>query len=71
MLESNINEGNQKLIDSKSLLYGVSITDACINLVTTDEILNILSNSKKKNYKTENHKRLKLGDIHGGINYLI
>jgi len=71
MIESNINEGNQKLIDSKSLLYGVSITDACINLVTTDEILNILSNSKKKNYKTENHKRLKLGDIHGGINYLI
>ena len=37
MLESNINEGKQKL--SKNLEYGVSITDACINLEETELLL--------------------------------
>ncbi len=40
MLESNINEGNQPLQkDRTKLKYGVSITDACINWVTTEELL--------------------------------
>ena len=40
MLESNINEGNQPLQKDRSKLkYGVSITDACINWVTTEELL--------------------------------
>ncbi|MBH65404.1 MAG: 3-deoxy-7-phosphoheptulonate synthase [Chloroflexi bacterium] len=39
MLESHINEGNQSLGDPKDLKYGVSITDACINWETTDELL--------------------------------
>ncbi len=37
MLESNINAGKQTLgADPKSLAYGVSITDACIDWVTTE-----------------------------------
>ena len=39
MLESNINEGNQKLIDKKTLKKGVSITDSCINLECTEKII--------------------------------
>jgi 3-deoxy-7-phosphoheptulonate synthase len=40
MLESNINEGSQKLTgDPSALAYGVSITDACINWNETTELL--------------------------------
>jgi 3-deoxy-7-phosphoheptulonate synthase len=40
MLESHLNEGNQPLQKDRSKLkYGVSITDACIDWVTTEELL--------------------------------
>ena len=39
MLESHLNEGNQSLGDPADLKYGVSITDACINWETTEELL--------------------------------
>jgi 3-deoxy-7-phosphoheptulonate synthase len=39
MLESHLNEGNQSLGDPADLKYGVSITDACINWATTQELL--------------------------------
>ena len=39
MLESHLNEGNQSLGDPADLKYGVSITDACINWDTTEELL--------------------------------
>jgi len=39
MLESHLNEGNQSLGDLSELAYGVSITDACINWETTEELL--------------------------------
>lgn len=40
MLESHINDGNQKLTDDvQALQYGVSITDACINWQTTETLL--------------------------------
>lgn len=39
MLESNLHEGNQKLDDPKTLQHGVSITDACIDWDTTEELL--------------------------------
>ena len=40
MLESNINEGNQKIPqDLSELAYGVSITDACVNFETTERLL--------------------------------
>ncbi len=37
MLESNINEGRQDVSDS--MKYGVSITDSCIDLDTTEDLL--------------------------------
>ncbi|KAJ3293417.1 3-deoxy-7-phosphoheptulonate synthase [Rhizoclosmatium sp. JEL0117] len=45
MIESNINEGNQKVpaTGAKDLKYGVSITDACVNWETTVEMMDILS----------------------------
>ncbi|MDU0114252.1 MAG: 3-deoxy-7-phosphoheptulonate synthase [Psychrosphaera sp.] len=40
MLESHINEGNQKLTDDLSTLeYGVSITDACIDWAATETLV--------------------------------
>ena len=49
MIESNINEGNQKLSPGvtmpNSLKFGVSVTDACINLDTTATVLRGLAAS--------------------------
>ena len=39
MIESNINEGKQKLCEKKNLKKGVSITDSCIGLEETDNLL--------------------------------
>lgn len=40
-MESNINEGTQKLIlgEKEKLKYGVSITDACISIDETQSLL--------------------------------
>jgi len=45
MIESNINEGNQKIppTGAKDLKYGVSITDACIHWEDTLKVLQILA----------------------------
>lgn len=52
MLESNLNEGNQPLQKDRSKLkYGVSITDACINWVTTEELLLSADQRLKKLWK--------------------
>ncbi len=53
MLESNIEEGNQKIPSDLSLLkYGVSVTDACIGWEETERILmhaaEILRESKRR-----------------------
>jgi 3-deoxy-7-phosphoheptulonate synthase len=45
MLESHLKEGNQKLSNRKDLEYGTSITDACINIDTTKNLLQILYDS--------------------------
>lgn len=49
MIESNIIEGNQKLnpgvTDPKTLTYGQSVTDACINWESTVQVLDTLANS--------------------------
>ncbi len=47
MIESNLEEGNQN-INCKPLKYGVSITDSCINLETTKNILHMLHQSYLK-----------------------
>ena len=45
MLESHLKEGNQKLLKKEDLEYGRSITDACINIDTTKNLLAILYDS--------------------------
>ncbi len=49
MLESNINAGNQSIPDNISQLkYGVSVTDACLDWGTTEEII-LKAQEKLKN----------------------
>eukprot|EP00512_Aurantiochytrium_limacinum_P006765 CAMPEP_0171523614 /NCGR_PEP_ID=MMETSP0959-20130129/8529_1 /TAXON_ID=87120 /ORGANISM="Aurantiochytrium limacinum, Strain ATCCMYA-1381" /LENGTH=374 /DNA_ID=CAMNT_0012064133 /DNA_START=6 /DNA_END=1130 /DNA_ORIENTATION=+ len=52
MIESNIGEGNQKMdigvTDPASLKYGVSITDACIDMASTREVLEGLAKAAQK-----------------------
>lgn len=48
MIESNINEGNQKIpADLSQLKYGVSVTDACVNWATTETMLRELAEAVK------------------------
>lgn len=43
MLESNINKGNQKIsFPTSSMKKGVSVTDACMNIETTNYLLKLL-----------------------------
>ena len=40
MLESNLVEGNQKILDDRSkMTWGQSVTDPCINWATTERII--------------------------------
>ena len=49
MIESHLVEGNQSISkDSKSLVYGQSITDACVNWETTKTMLQTLANAVAK-----------------------
>ena len=43
MIESNINE-NKQSINNKPLKYGISITDGCINIEDTYDLLNNINN---------------------------
>jgi len=43
MLESHLHEGRQDLVDGQPLVYGQSITDACINWDTTVAVLDELA----------------------------
>ena len=45
MLESHLKEGNQKLGAKNELEYGKSITDACIDIQTTENLLSNLYES--------------------------
>jgi len=54
MIESNLVEGNQKLIQGCNLVYGQSITDSCVNLNTTTEMLQRMASSWNKRF---NNKR--------------
>ncbi len=47
MIESFIVEGNQNVIPDQSLTYGQSITDACVDLKTSENMLDILANAVK------------------------
>jgi 3-deoxy-7-phosphoheptulonate synthase len=39
MVESNITGGKQELVDQSQLVYGQSITDACVDFATTERML--------------------------------
>lgn len=45
MIESNLVEGNQPLKDPTSLVYGQSITDACISWPSTESVLETLASA--------------------------
>ena len=45
MIESFIVAGNQNVEPNKALVYGQSITDACIDLATSEEVLSELANA--------------------------
>ncbi len=51
MIESNLVAGKQSLTSEKSLTYGQSITDACIDLNETRTLLNRLAEAVKKRRK--------------------
>ena len=53
MIESNINEGNQKVPAEgpAALKKGVSITDACIGWEDTESVLAVLANAVKERRK--------------------
>jgi len=46
MIESNLIEGNQKISDE--MTYGQSVTDACINWQTTEEVLEAFAQAVQK-----------------------
>jgi 3-deoxy-7-phosphoheptulonate synthase len=68
MIESNINEGNQKVpADGPAALKkGVSITDACISWENTVEVLESLADAvrERRKHSTNGHpsKRVKVLD---------
>jgi 3-deoxy-7-phosphoheptulonate synthase len=54
MLESNLVEGSQKMVPGKSLVYGQSITDACIGWDETLGLLRELAAAKKQQLAISN-----------------
>jgi 3-deoxy-7-phosphoheptulonate synthase len=45
MIESHLVAGRQELVPGKTLVYGQSITDACIDFPTTEKTLEELARS--------------------------
>ena len=60
MLESNIQKGSQKL--SNTLLPGVSITDACIDISTTKTLLTLLNTTNVVDINTLSEARKMIRD---------
>jgi len=48
MIESFIEAGNQAVSTDTTLIYGKSITDACVDLTVSEEILTLLANAVKQ-----------------------
>ncbi len=53
MLESHLVEGRQDLVDGKALVYGQSITDACISWETTEQVLADLAEAVEERRATK------------------
>ena len=57
MLESNLNEGNQKINgDLECLEYGVSVTDACVSWETTEKLLLTANEQLLSHFKGDSTK---------------
>jgi 3-deoxy-7-phosphoheptulonate synthase len=54
MLESNLVEGSQKMVPGEKLVYGQSITDACIGWDETLGLLRELAAAKKQQLAISN-----------------
>jgi len=50
MIESFLEEGNQAVKEGTPLIYGKSITDACVDLTASDNILALLADSVKTRF---------------------
>ena len=50
MIESFLEEGNQAVKVDTPLIYGKSITDACVDLTVSDDILALLANAVKTRF---------------------
>lgn len=50
MIESFIVAGNQKVIEGEKLVYGQSITDACVDMPTTEQMFDVLSKAIQTRY---------------------
>jgi len=48
MIESNLVEGNQKVVDGQPLTYGQSITDACIGWEDSEHVFSVLAEAVAK-----------------------
>lgn len=53
MVESHLVEGKQDLIEGKPLVYGQSITDACIGWEDSEKVLNLLAESVRARRATK------------------
>ncbi|AWD32466.1 Phospho-2-dehydro-3-deoxyheptonate aldolase, Phe-sensitive [Candidatus Kinetoplastibacterium sorsogonicusi] len=51
MIESNLKAGRQDLLDPRSLIYGLSITDGCIDWETTEKVIDRLAKAVNKRNK--------------------
>ena len=62
MIESNLKEGNQKLSNNCELEYGKSITDACVGLDVTTDMLQRMA----KSWNNRHLKKRKTNDLPNG-----
>ena len=58
MLESHLVEGRQDYVPGRPAVYGQSITDACISLEQTEEVLEQLVQAQQANQKAATGSRL-------------
>ena len=58
MLESHLVEGRQDYMPGRPAVYGQSITDACISLEQTEEVLEQLVQAQEANQKAATGSRL-------------
>lgn len=71
MIESNLKHGNQVLKNKEDLIYGRSITDACIGWEETERVLEILNNTMIERQKTLLQVRKKIDSIDRQLQMLI